>query len=307
MSEVQLIDQALGPLTIQFGQDNGKYPHGNALLIEGSHKKVMVDPNLGTVARFEQGRAVSGVDLVLHSHAHEDHIAGSHLFADVPWYVHLEDEIGLTGIDGLMQIYGLEEPLYSQVAASFQKDFHCVAGNDVRTFQDGDSFDFGGVQLEVIHTPGHTRGHCCFLISWEGSRDRLVYLGDIELTGFGPYYGDAWSDLASFERSIQRLEQVDAEWWLTFHHKGLIEGRETFLAMLKSFASMIDDRESRLLEYLKSPRTLEDIVEHRFIYRPGTGGQMVDNIERRSMLMHLDRLQQQGMVAQQDRHYLLVS
>ena len=26
--------------------------------------------------------------------------------------------------------------------------------------------------------------------------------GDIDLTGFGPYYGDAWSDLADFERSF---------------------------------------------------------------------------------------------------------
>jgi len=35
---------------------------------------------------------------------------------------------------------------------------------------------------------------------------------------------------------------------------------------------------------------MADIVEHRFIYRPGTGGVFVDTVERRSMGMHLARL-----------------
>jgi len=305
LSEVELVDHELGPLTILFGRDQGKYPHGNALLINGKKEKAIVDPNLGTVARYQQGRTIMGVDRVLHSHAHEDHVAGSHLFADVPWHVHEEDEVGLTGIEGLMQIYGLDEPLHSEVKASFERDFHYVAGDDVRTFKGGDVFDFGDVELEVIHTPGHTRGHCCFLVSWSGSNEPLVYLGDIELTGFGPYYGDAWSDLADFERSIKTLEEVDAHWWLTFHHKGLIEGRERFLSMLKQFAAMIDDREDRLLSYLNNPRSLQDIVDHRFIYRPGTGGAMVDMIERRSMLMHLERLINNGIVQQDSQHYWL--
>ena len=40
----------LGPLTILFGKENGKYPHGNSLLITGTDKTAIVDPCLGVVA-----------------------------------------------------------------------------------------------------------------------------------------------------------------------------------------------------------------------------------------------------------------
>ena len=31
--------------------------------------------------------------------------------------------------------------------------------------------------------------------------DGVFFLSDIDLTGFGPYYGDVWSDLEDFEAS----------------------------------------------------------------------------------------------------------
>ena len=87
-----LIDRHIGPLTILFGYENGKYPHGNSLLIRGSNQAVIVDPCLGVVARKER---LPLVDAVFHSHTHEDHIAGTHLFRDVPWYAHELDAQGL--------------------------------------------------------------------------------------------------------------------------------------------------------------------------------------------------------------------
>ena len=44
---------------------------------------------------------------------------------------------------------------------------------------------------------GHTRGHCVLHVEPED----VVYLGDIDLSSFGPYYGDAWSSLEDFERT----------------------------------------------------------------------------------------------------------
>jgi glyoxylase-like metal-dependent hydrolase (beta-lactamase superfamily II) len=41
---------------------------------------------------------------------------------------------------------------------------------------DGDSLQIGGMKIEVIHTPGHTRGGCCFYIT-EGP-DALLISGD---------------------------------------------------------------------------------------------------------------------------------
>ena len=94
-----------------------------------------------------------------------------------------------------------------------------------------------------------------------------------------------------------------AHFWLTFHHKGLIEGREAFLSKLHQFASVIEDREQRLLAFIDEPRTLPEIVAHRFVYRPGQGGAMADQIEKRSMGLHLQRLMRNGAVIQKEQHY----
>lgn len=295
----------IGPLTVLFGFENGKYPYGNSLLVRGEKRQAMIDPGLGMVARRS---VLPEASMVMHSHTHEDHIAGTHLYPDSTWLAHEADALGLESMEGLMKIYGIEPgEKYTRFSEEIRDDFYYPQAQAVETFVDGALFDFGGVSLTVIHTPGHTRGHCCFLLSWGPSADeRLVYLGDIELTGFGPYYGDAWSDLTDFENSLDKLREIDARWWLTFHHKGLIDGRDRFLGMLDKFAGMIDDRESRLLEFLKQPRTLEDIVAHRFIYRPGQTGFLIDQIEARSMQMHLDRLLAQEVIRHQGHHYQVI-
>lgn len=295
-------DRHIGPITILFGYENGKYPHGNSFLIRGEKQTAIVDPCLGVVERHKLGRR-HDADLVLQSHVHEDHMSGAYVYRNVPWYAHELDAPGLTSLDRMMDIYGLAEPARSQFKEAIVKDFNYVTGKDVRTFEDGSVFDFGGVRMRVMHTPGHTRGHSCFLIEWDGSDDRFVYLGDVELTGFGPYYGDAWSDLEDFERTLEKLRDVDARWWLTFHHKGLIEGRENFLGMLDDFAGMIDYRESRLLEFIETPRSLDEIVDHRFVFRPGAEGFFVDHAEKRSMQMHLDRLVRDGTVVETENKY----
>jgi glyoxylase-like metal-dependent hydrolase (beta-lactamase superfamily II) len=148
----------------------------------------------------------------------------------------------------------------------------------------------------VIHSPGHTRGHCCFLIEWQGAADRLLYLGDIDLTGFGPYYGDAWSDLEDFELSLERLSEIDARWYVTAHHVGLLEGREAFRERLQRFGARIRERDERLLDYLSQPRSLAEIVDHRFVYRPKDQVPWIDAAEQRSMAQHVSRLLERGRI-----------
>lgn len=297
-----LVDKKLGPLTILFGVENGKYPHGNSLLVEGENQSVMIDPSLGVVARRSN---LPKADVVLLSHVHEDHVAGLHLYPDAKCYCHEQDALGLQDLSGMLDIYGFEGEIRDEFEKTITDEFFYVPRPDVETFTEGKIFDLGGVTIRVIHTPGHTRGHCCFLVEWaEGS---LIYLGDIELTGFGPYYGDAWSSLVSFEESLEALKHIDCENWLTFHHKGLIESRSRFLEMLEAFRAMIDYRENNLLAFLAEERDIEDIVEHGFIYRPGTGGSIAPQVERRSMQMHLDRLVANGRVQQLDGRYRLAS
>jgi glyoxylase-like metal-dependent hydrolase (beta-lactamase superfamily II) len=291
-------DRRYGIVDVLFGDENGKYPDGNALVIDGPERRLLVDPSL-TV--HERGGVPGGaVDQIVVSHAHEDHMAALHLFPEVPVLVHEADRVGVEqGIDGLLQIYGYTYGMDAETSAAWQVElterFHLVARPDVTTFADGHVFDLGGGHTAtVVHLPGHTLGHCGLLVEPDG----FFFVADVDLTGFGPYYGDAWSDLEGFERSLERCREIDARWFATFHHKGVISGREPFLEQLEAFGDVIRRREDALLAFLREPRSLDDIVEHRFVYRPSVVSAFVPPVERRSAQLHLARLLPSGLVAE---------
>src|SRR5256714_14761174 len=123
---------------------------------------------------------------------------------------------------------------------------------DAVAFIDGEAFDLGRVSVRVIHAPGHTRGHCCIAIEPDG----VLYLGDIDLTSFGPYYGDAWSSLADFERTLGEVRKLEARRYATFHHIGGLDGREPFLDRLEPFPAVIPRPEQRPVEIFPPPPSL---------------------------------------------------
>lgn len=283
-----LEDHQIGAVTILYGDRRGKYPHGNTLIVRGREQSLAIDPSLGLVARGTP----PPVDRVLHSHCHEDHFAGSFLYPDLPWLFHHADLPGIHSLDGLLDLYGYAAPLRQVWSNIVIEQFHFTPRRDAIGFGGGDVFDLGGVTVEVIHAPGHTRGHCFFRIEPAG----LVYLADVELSSFGPYYGDAWSDLDDFERTLAAARDIDAAYYATFHHVGVLEGKPAFLERLDRFTAVIADRERRMLGYLDQPRTLDDIVGHRFVYRPGDQVVFADAVERRSMSQHLARCVRDGRV-----------
>jgi glyoxylase-like metal-dependent hydrolase (beta-lactamase superfamily II) len=284
-----LEEQQLGAVTVLYGDRRGKYPHGNTLIVRGRDQSLAIDPSLGLVAR---GPQPPRVDRVLHSHCHEDHFAGSHLYPDVPWLFHEADLPAIRSLDALMDLYGYPEPIRSAWSKQVVERFHFLPRPDAVAFRGGDVFDLGGVTVEAIHAPGHTRGHCFLRIEPTG----MVYLADVDLSSFGPYYGDAWSDLEDFERTLAMARELDTNYYATFHHIGVLEGKAAYLERLDRFTAVIADRERRLLAYLAEPHTLDDIVRHRFIYRPQDPVLFADGVEHRSMSMHLARLLRDGRV-----------
>src|SRR5262249_56623410 len=88
------------------------------------------------------------------------------------------------------------------------------------------------------------------------------------VSSLGPYYGDAWSSLEDFERTLAMVRGLAARCYATFHHVGTLEDREAFVARLDRFAAVIERREQALLAFLAEPRSLAEIVAHRFVYRP---------------------------------------
>jgi glyoxylase-like metal-dependent hydrolase (beta-lactamase superfamily II) len=282
-------DRSLGRTTVLFGEGGGRYPHGNSLLVVGSEETAIVDPSLDVIPRVDR---LPRVDRVLNSHCHEDHIAGNHLFLDAPWHLHTLDLPGIRSLDGLMAIYGFPEPVDRAFRSVVCERFHFTPRPDPVALRDGEVLELGRCRIRVLHAPGHTRGHCFFHIE----PDDVLFLGDVELSRFGPYYGDAWSSLEDFEATLRAVQEMRARFYATFHHVGVLEDRDTFLERLEAFSAVIGTRERRLLEFLQAPHTLQEIAEHRFVYRVQDQVPFAEAVERRSMGQHLARLARDGRV-----------
>ncbi|MFI8947294.1 MBL fold metallo-hydrolase [Streptomyces sp. NPDC053750] len=287
MPTTELTEQQYGGVTVLVGADLGAYPYANSVLVRGTAETLVVDPSLSLVG------AAPPADLVLVSHAHEDHVAGLAEY-NVPVRVHEKDLAALRSREVMVEGYGLPPDAAERTDAMLRDQFHVRDRPDATGFEDGAVFDLGGRTVTVVHLPGHTAGHCGFLIEPDG----FLYVADIDLTSFGPYYGDVGSSLTAFEASMRRCREIGVRWYGTAHQKGVIEGAGEFRRRLDAFVGVVERRDASLLAYLDEPRTVEEIAEHRLVYRPHVEGPHVEPVERRTAVQHLGRLIDTGRVTE---------
>ena len=74
----------------------------------------------------------------------------------------------------------------------------------------------------------------------------------------------------------------------------MVDGRENFVEMLDKFKGAITRRHDAMLEFLKEPHTIAEMVAHRFIYRPGVEVFIADHVEGRSAVLHTKRMVERG-------------
>lgn len=284
-----------GPVTVHFGEKTGKYPDGNQVIVTGSERRAAFDtPQVAN----RLGDVLAGVDLLILGHVHEDHMAGLHLVPDVPVHVHEDDVEAARSWEGLVAHFGYSAELMDDFRARIEDDFHYVPRPDAIAYRDGARWDLGGgVTIEAIHMPGHTSGHCVLLVQPGG----IAFIGDIDLSGFGPYYGDATSSLSAFRRSIARLPDIPARVWITSHHRGVYTERERMLHDLAAYAAKLDAREARILALLEAgPLPLEGFIGQGLVYPADYDSPMAGAIEGRTISQHLDELHAAGRVARDD-------
>ena len=273
-------------VTVLVGDRNGAYPSGNSLVISGAGESAIIDPSVTVV---ERGGAPVAIDAVITSHGHEDHMAGNGLFDSARVHVHHHDLLAVHSLSGLRDVYGLPDAIWAEFEPSIIDEFSYVGRPDAIGFGDGHIFDLGGVTIEAVHLPGHTRGHSGFRIS-----DGTFFCSDIDLTGFGPYYGDTWSDLDQFEASLHQIRDEDANHYVTFHHKGVIEGRQDFVERVDAFTAVIQRRHDEMLAFLVEPHSVEEMMKRRFVYRPSVEMPFADSVEHRTASLHVQRMIARG-------------
>lgn len=280
-----------GPVTVYFGEKTGKYPDGNQVVVNGTDTRVAFDtPQVAN----RIGAAFDSVDAVILGHAHEDHMAGLHRVPRAQVQVHQADLEAVRSWEGLSRHYGYTPQVLTGLKKKIETQFDYLARPDATGYADGATWELGGARVRAVHMPGHTAGHCVLVVEPHG----IAFIGDIDLSGFGPYYGDATSSLAQFRVTLERMQTLPASIWITSHHKGIVTDRATFLKMLHAFAARIDEREQRLLAMLSAaPRSLDELVRERLLYPPDHHDLWIDCAERRSIAQHLDELVERGLVA----------
>lgn len=279
-----------GRVSVFFGAKNGKYPDGNQVVIRGRDTRAAFDTPL---VSNQIGAEFDATELVVLGHVHEDHMAGLHRLPHVPVHVHEADVAAARSWAGLAAAYGSNPARLPEMLAKFQRNFFYAPRPDAIAYGDGARFELGGSSVSAIHMPGHTAGHSVLLIEPEG----IAFIGDIDLSGFGPYYGDATSNLGDFRRTLARLPDIPAKIWVTSHHRGIYTDRERFLTDLAAFTARLDEREERLLAWLADgPQTLMQLVDRRLLYPAHYKEAWVIDAEARSIGQHLDELTLRGTV-----------
>ena len=250
-------EKSFGPIRFIPGINRGKYPYCHSVYVEGA--KILIDP-ASDRERLKRLRNEEGVAQVWLSHWHEDHFMDLDLFDDLPLGIHPLDAPPLADVDAFLDAYAIETPAFRDSWRSIVTDrFHYRSRKPQITLEAGIR-ELDDLTVEILHTPGHTPGHLSFFFPESG----VLFLGDYDLTPFGPWYGDRDSDITATIASIRRLEKLPARTWLTCHETGVFEKQPG--PLWSSYLAVIEKRERRLLEFLAAPRSQEDIINAWIVY-----------------------------------------
>lgn len=271
------------------GNNKGKYPFCHSIYLDGAG--ILIDP-ASDRKRLEEIRDQNGVKAVWLSHWHEDHFTHLDLFENVPLWISRADAPPLSDLEMLLDWYGLHDRKQREYWRQVLTDqFRFRPRRPHGFLRDGDTIRLDALTVDVIASPGHTPGHLAFFFR----EPAVLFLGDYDLTPFGPWYGDAYSSIEETLSSLQRLKKIPARVWLTGHERGVFE--EPPNELWDQYEQVIYERENRLMQALDHPKSLEDIVNLCLVYgRPREPRAFFEFGERALMKKHLEYLERRGMV-----------
>ena len=142
----------------------GSYNSNCYILVHGG-EALVIDPSASAksiLARVEQeGATLKGILL---THGHFDHIVSIDTLrraCPVPLMIHKEDAEMLE--DGIKNAFSL---FFGQDISSKPAE---------KLLENGDKITLGGMDIEVVHLPGHSKGSVCYYIPGE----RTMFTGDL--------------------------------------------------------------------------------------------------------------------------------
>jgi glyoxylase-like metal-dependent hydrolase (beta-lactamase superfamily II) len=251
-------------------------------------------------AEIERLRVECGIAAVVMTHYHEDHFTFLSRLPDTPVWSSAADAPALESLETLLALYGVLgnewDAFYRNL---FAGTFPFVPRKVARRIADGEELRFGNTRAVAVVAPGHTPGHLCLHFPDDG----ILFLGDYDLTPFGPWYGDAPCGIDAFRTSARRLAAIAADRFVVSHEGPVHRGR--IGEKMDGYLAVIDRREEALRGYVREPRTRAEIIARRLIYGPGRDGPWFDYGEWALLSKHLDAMIARGEAALRDGAYVL--
>ncbi len=148
---------------------------------------------------------------ILETHAHADHLSAAP-------YIKQRTGARVAIGEHIREVQAIFRPVFNL------DDVSGDGGEFDRLLQDGETFDIGGLTVEVMHTPGHTPACVAYRIG------DAVFVGD---TLFMPDYGTARADFPggsarTLYRSIRRLLALPPATRLFMCHDYKAPGRDSY-------------------------------------------------------------------------------
>lgn len=257
-------------------------------------KNLIIDPSSGK-SRIKEIKEREGWRHCILTHYHGDHRASYYITQPENTYVHENDVPAVETVRGFAKMVGfLNNSIGKTIFESVRSKYHLSDIKNLVHLKDEERLNIDGVSLHVIHTPGHTPGHICLYIENEDT----LYLSDIDLTEFGPWYGNVRSDINEFISSIDKVAEIKVSKYLSGHLPYFLSYKE-FKRKIKRYKAFFFEREEKILNILNhGPKRLDELAQIGIIYPQKALHKTPTLIffEKIMLMKHLERLIKDGEV-----------
>ena len=185
-------------------------------LLLGTKLAILIDTGLGVAIIKSVVDNITSLPIgVITTHVHWDHIGGHKYFKNIA--VH-GNEVKWLSEKFPISLQMVKKNLTLK-PCDFPDDFeienyNVFQGHPTSIMHDGDIIHLGNRNLKVIHTPGHSPGHCCFYEEEKG----YLFSGDLIYKGcLDAFYPT--TDPFAFMQSVNKIKNLVVKKILPAHHQ----------------------------------------------------------------------------------------
>ncbi|MFX1369119.1 MAG: MBL fold metallo-hydrolase, partial [Promethearchaeota archaeon] len=287
------------------GENEARFPEANTLLVD-DEILTLVDAGSNPKQVFstlrDLGHQPEDLDRIVLTHFHADHkgyAAKLRQVSNCEVLCHPLARASVESFEIMMKSIGISNPeAKGHWLSLLRSKLPHVQNNYIvdGTFRDDRPIDCGEVQLIPLHSPGHTHDHTCFGIN---GLDKIL-LVDIDLTEFGPWYGNVVSDLDDFKRSIEQVIDLQPEMGISSHILDPVtEGLEE---QLKEYLTFFKTRDEEILRHIAAGKdTVKKLAQIPIIY-PRIPHPAYLVFEEVMLEKHLELLAKENLVSLEEGH-----